>query len=490
MSLSYKRVLSAAESNGLTVRERDGHAMVQCPAHNDGRPSLSVKEIEGSVLLWCLAGCKTADVVEALGLSQSDLFDVPDGVVYQYPGGRLVHRTPDKKFIQSGNTSDKSLYGADRLRDEGDIYVVEGEKDVLAIESVGGQAVSAPNGASASPSRYNWERLSGRKVIVVADADGPGSRRAVAVTEHLEKIAESVCIVDPAVGKDSADHIAAGKSLDDFLPRAPVDVISLSQAFDSWLDWRDSEGSEPIQTPWSSLNRCLSGGLHPGRLYVVAARTGQGKSVIGQNISTYAALHHHQTLVVSVEMPVEEIVSRIISAEARIDYGAITRREFDSDRVEIDQYIQKYRSIPMYLCTNPTVTIEEIASKCRSMRSSGLRLLFCDYAQLIKASDSRVSREQQVAHIARSIKLLALELGISVVLAAQLNRGADQDGRQPKISDLRESGELEQSADVILLLHQEENSPSTIVNVAKNRTGPPKSFSLIRRFDQARLDSV
>ena len=77
-----------------------------------------------------------------------------------------------------------------------------------------------------------------------------------------------------------------------------------------------------------------------------------------------------------------------------------------------------------------------------------------------------------------------------MVLAAQLNRCADQDGRQPRISDLRESGELEQSADVILLLHQEENSPSTIVNVAKNRTGPPKSFSLIRRFDQARLDSV
>jgi replicative DNA helicase len=82
-----------------------------------------------------------------------------------------------------------------------------------------------------------------------------------------------------------------------------------------------------------------------------------------------------------------------------------------------------------------------------------------------------------------------MELSIAVVLTAQLNRSNDQEGRQPRISDLRESGELEQSADVILLLHQERNSASTIVNVAKNRTGPPRSISLIRRFDQARLDA-
>ena len=145
----------------------------------------------------------------------------------------------------------------------------------------------------------------------------------------------------------------------------------------------------------------------------------------------------------------------------------------------------------MYICDNPTVTVEEIASKCRNLKnSSGLELLFCDYAQLITASDRRVSREQQVAHIVRALKIIAMELGIAVVLAAQLNRGNEAEGRQPRVSDLRESGELEQSADVILLLHQEENSPMTVVNVAKNRTGPPKSISLIRRFDQARLDSV
>lgn len=488
---AFDRILDAAAAKGLTVTQLEGRAMVQCPAHNDGRPSLSVRPIEGSVLVYCMAGCQTSDVVDALGMSMSDLFDDSSGFVYEYPGGRMVKRTPDKKFIQSGNKSDMSLYRADRIADAQVVYVVEGEKDVLAIESVGGHAVSSPNGASASPDKYDWSPLSGKTVRIVADNDEPGRRRAEALAQHLEGIADSVCVVDPATGKDAADHIAAGYALDGFQPRTPPDVITLSEAFDAWRTWRDADASEPIPTPWSSLNNALAGGLHPGRLYVVAARTGQGKSVAGQNMVSHAVMHHHPSMVVSVEMPVHEVVSRIIAAQAGVDYSVITKRDFGPHLTAVDDYIQRYRSLPMYICDNPTVTVEEIAAKCRVLKSAaGLELLFCDYAQLITATDRRVSREQQVAHIVRSVKLIAMELGIAVLLAAQLNRNTDAEGRQPRVSDLRESGELEQSADVILLLHQEENSPSTVVNVAKNRTGPPKSISLIRRFDQARLDSA
>jgi 5S rRNA maturation endonuclease (ribonuclease M5) len=490
---AYKRFIDAARDKGLTVQELDGRAMVQCPAHNDGRPSLSVRPIEGSVLVYCMAGCQTLDVVEGLGLSMSDLFDDSSGFSYEYPGGRIVKRTPDKKFIQSGNKADTSLYRADRIGDGKTVYVVEGEKDVLAVESVGGQAVSAPNGASASPERYDWEPLRGKTVRVIADRDAPGAKRAKDILAHLEGIADSACIVDPAVGKDAADHIAAGYALDDLRFRQPSDVITMSQAFDSWLTWRDSDRSEPIPTPWQSLNKGLAGGLHPGRLYVVAARTGQGKSVAGQNMVSYAVMHGHPSLVVSVEMPVVEVVSRILAAQAGIDYSVITKREFGENLTAVDDYIQGHRSMPMYLCDNPTVTVEQIAQKCRTLKeTTGLSMLFLDYAQLVSPSDRRVSRQEQVAHIVRATKLIAMELEIAVVLAAQLNRNADSevDGRTPKVSDLRESGELEQSADVILLLHQEPNSPSIIVNIAKNRTGPPKSISLIRRFDQARLDAV
>lgn len=492
MADPFSRFLSALRDKGLQVQELEGRAMAQCPAHNDGRPSLSLRPIEGSVLVYCMAGCHTADVVESAGLAMSDLFDDKSGYAYEYPGGRVVKRTPDKKFIQSGNKADTSLFHSDRITGD-TVYVVEGEKDVLAIESAGGSAVSAPNGASASPDKYDWEPLRGKAVRVVADGDAPGRKRAQAVCDHLESIAGSVCVVDPAVGKDAADHIAAGYGLADFRHRTPTDVITLSQAFDTWIKWRDSESAEPIPTPWPPLNKNLAGGLHPGRLYVVAARTGQGKSVAGQNMVSHAVLHHHPSLVVSVEMPVVEIVSRILSAQAKVDYGVITKRDFDDSLPVVDEYIQRHRSLPMYLCDNPAITVEQIAAKCRALKaSSGLDLLFLDYAQLVTASDRRVSRQEQVAHIVRETKIIAMELGIAVVLAAQLNRNADSevDGRTPKVSDLRESGELEQSADVILLLHQEQNSPSIIVNIAKNRTGPPKSISLIRRFDQARLDSA
>lgn len=490
---ALERLLDAARDKGLVVQELEGRAMVQCPAHNDGRPSLSVRPIEGSVLVYCMAGCPTADVVEALGLTMGDLFDDSSGFAYEYPGGRVVRRTPDKKFIQSGNRADTSLYHADRIESAHTVFVVEGEKDVLAIESVGGQAVSAPNGAAAKPERYDWEPLRGKAVLVVADRDTPGSQRAQKVSAHLEGIAASVCIVDPAAGKDAADHVAAGYGLAEFRTRTPADVITLSQAFDAWLRWRDSEEAEPIPTPWQALNKSLAGGLHPGRLYVVAARTGQGKSVAGQNMVSHAVAHHHPSLVVSVEMPVVEVVSRILAAQAQVDYSVITKRDFGEELSAVDDYIQRHRSLPMYLCDNPSVTIEQIEQKCRALKSTtGLSMLFLDYAQLVVPSDRRVSRQEQVAHIVRKTKLIAMELDIAVVLAAQLNRNADSDieGRTPKVSDLRESGELEQSADVILLLHQEQNAPSIIVNIAKNRTGPPRSISLIRRFDQARLDGI
>lgn len=487
---AYERFLEAALFKGMVVQERGDQAMVQCPSHNDGRPSLSVKKIEGQVLLYCMAGCTTSDVVEAVGLSMTDLFDDEKGFTYEYPGGRQVHRTPDKQFYQRGNKADKSLYRADRIVGAGPIHIVEGEKDVLATEAAGGQAVSTPNGAGAKHESYDWEPLRGKIVHVVADRDEPGRRRAKELVKFLEDIAMSVSLYEPLVGKDMADHIAAGHTLSELKCLSEPDIISMSEAFDAWRKWKDSEHARPIRTPWHSINNKISGGLQPGRLYVVGARTGSGKSVAGVNMVSYAAEQGHTGLIVSVEMPHVEITSRILAAQARVDYAGITSRDFGDSSTSIDRYIADHRSLPLYICDKATISMEEISTKARMLRDSkGLELLFIDYAQLIRPSTRSVSRQEQVSHIARTAKLIAMEMSLPVILAAQLNRKTTEEQRAPRMEDLRESGELEQSADVIMLLHRDEATSNLYVNIPKNRTGKAGTVVLQERFDQARVDA-
>ncbi|MGH3524728.1 MAG: AAA family ATPase, partial [Mycobacterium sp.] len=157
---AYERLLDALRDHGSRVDERDGRSMAQCPAHNDGHPSLAVTRIDGSVLLHCHAGCDIGAVLAPLSLTPRDLYDDPRGAVYAYPDGRNVHRSPAKQFHQSGNTKGRSLFHADRIGDASAVYVAEGEKDVLAIEAAGGVAVCPAMGAGKAH-KFDWSRLRG-----------------------------------------------------------------------------------------------------------------------------------------------------------------------------------------------------------------------------------------------------------------------------------------------------------------------------------------
>jgi 5S rRNA maturation endonuclease (ribonuclease M5) len=215
---AYERVVDALRDTGKNVADRgDDRAVAQCPAHADGRPSLSVTRIDGSVLLYCHAGCQTGDILAALTLDMRDLFDNRREAVYTYPDGRSVHRTATKSFFQKGNTKGNSLFHADRIDGAESVYVVEGEKDVLAVESAGSAAVCPAMGAGKAD-RFDWEPLRDRAVIVVADRDEPGRKHAAQVAELLRGVAASVRIMEAAVGKDAADHIAASKTLGELAP--------------------------------------------------------------------------------------------------------------------------------------------------------------------------------------------------------------------------------------------------------------------------------
>jgi DNA-binding transcriptional ArsR family regulator len=249
---AYLRIIDALRANGSNVIENGSKAQAQCPAHDDGRASLSIghrRDGKGTVV-YCHAGCDPYDIVANIGWTMRELFD-DDQMraaynvrnVYDYPDGRKVHRDPPKKFRQSGNTKGTALFHADRISDTTtSVYIPEGEKDVLAIEAVGGVAVCSAMGAGKAD-KFDWTPLAGRHAIVVADNDEPGRKHAAQVAELLTNIAASVAIKQAAAGKDIADHIAAGHTLDELLDyhdkdsTPAVEPVSLEKAHDVFQHW-------------------------------------------------------------------------------------------------------------------------------------------------------------------------------------------------------------------------------------------------------------
>ncbi len=238
---AYERLVDVLRGQGRDVNDGGhGNVQAQCPAHDDGRSSLSIgprKDGKG-VVVHCHAGCDYQAVLAALGMSARDLFD-DDGMRgiyapkrdYRYPDGRVVHRKPDKSFPQSGNTKGNSLFHAERIGDAETVYWPEGEKDVEAIEAGGGVAVCSAMGAGKA-ARADVSQLRGKHVIVVADKDEPGRAHARDIAQLLDGVAVSVRIVQAAVGKDAADHIAAGKTLEELRPFADATPIDGAELLD------------------------------------------------------------------------------------------------------------------------------------------------------------------------------------------------------------------------------------------------------------------
>ena len=299
MTASFDRVVSALEGHGSTVKQAPGSrtASAQCPAHDDGSPSLSVTATEGHTLIHCHAGCEPVDVLAALDLGMPDLFDSPSGVEYRYNDGRRVLRSWDtekgrKKFRQAGMTKTLPgkafLYRVDRVRDAvaagRAVFVVEGEKDVHALEAVGATATCSPMGAG------NWAKvdpspLYGGQVRVVADQDDPGRKHAAEVYRSLVAHA-SVAVFAPKMGKDAADHIAAGYGPDDFAPQPVTDPSASSRKL-----VLTPASRIPLRAPrwlWDTAPPGASGAEAEGRIPAGSLTIGAGRAGIGK--SQHAAL--------------------------------------------------------------------------------------------------------------------------------------------------------------------------------------------------------
>lgn len=214
-------------------------------------------------------------------------------------------------------------------------------------------------------------------------------------------------------------------------------------------------------------------GLHDSDLIIVAARPAMGKSAFAINIATNVALQAGKGVAIfNLEMSKEQVGNRILCSEAMVDSNKIrTGQVEDDDWVKLASTLGRLSEAPIYIDDTAGISIMEIRAKCRKLKlEKDIGLVVIDYLQLIQASGRNSSREQEISEISRSLKVLAKELNIPVIALSQLSRGVEKrDDKRPMLSDLRESGAIEQDADIVIFLYRDDyyNEDSEKKNVAE-----------------------
>jgi replicative DNA helicase len=264
------------------------------------------------------------------------------------------------------------------------------------------------------------------------------------------------------------------------------DFVPLSTAVMSAVEEIEAASSRDgvmvgVPTGFHDLDE-LTNGLHPGQLIVLAARPAIGKSTLGLDIARTAAIKHDlPSIIFSLEMGRSEIAMRLLSAEASIPLhhmrkGTINAQDWNT----LAAVRGRINDAPLYIDDSPNMTLVEIRAKCRRLKErAGLKLVVIDYLQLMTSGKRVESRQQEVSEFSRALKLLAKELNVPVIAISQLNRGPEQRvDKKPMLSDLRESGSIEQDADMVILLHREDAYDQTSPRageadfiVAKHRNG-------------------
>ena len=246
-----------------------------------------------------------------------------------------------------------------------------------------------------------------------------------------------------------------------------------------------------LSTGFTDLDMMLSG-LQPGNLILVAARPAMGKSTLAMNMAQHVARHEGRSVVMfSLEMSWMEIVQRMICAEARVDTKRIrTGKMGEAEWRRVSTAMGWLAEAPLFIDDTPSISMGEIRAKCRRLKSkTNLGLVVVDYLQLMTSPRRTENRVQEVAEISRSMKILAKELELPVVAVSQLSRQPEQSGsgkpRRPRLADLRESGSLEQDADVVMFVYREdyydkesEKKGEAEIIVEKHRNGPTGSIDL------------
>jgi replicative DNA helicase len=238
-----------------------------------------------------------------------------------------------------------------------------------------------------------------------------------------------------------------------------------------------------VSTGYDDLDR-MTAGLQPGDLIIIAGRPSMGKTTLALNIAENAAIAANTPVAVfSMEMSREQLSMRMVSSLGRVDQSHLRTGNFgDEDWARINGAIAQMKTAPLYIDDSGALTPTEVRARARRLKRErgGLGLIVVDYLQLMQVAGTKENRTNEISEISRSLKALAKELHVPVIALSQLNRGVEQrTDKKPVMSDLRESGAIEQDADIIVLIYREEvYEPDTPrkgiadIIIAKQRNGP------------------
>ena len=305
---------------------------------------------------------------------------------------------------------------------------------------------------------------------------------------QLIKAGEDIAKTCYAGEKETSDILAAAeKSIYDITMRKggqqlePISSLLL-KSFEIIEQLYKNKGQiEGVPSGYLDLDN-MTTGFHPGELILIAARPSMGKTSFGMNIIENAAIRaNKKAAVFSLEMPAEQLVLRMLCTEAHIDMQRVRRGRIEDDEwLSLSETLTVIAGKEIYIDASSGITVPEMRSKARRLQMEhGLDVIMIDYLQLMTASGRFGSRQEEVASISRSLKALAIELGVPILALSQLSRApTGRSNHRPVLSDIRDSGAIEQDADVVMFIHREdyydkkpENEGKAEIIIAKQRNG-------------------
>lgn len=362
--------------------------------------------------------------------------------------------------------------------------------DVLTVAEALGEASEVCGGMSylhdlamSVPSAANLRHYAS---IVVEKAQ----RRALVVAgDEVQAVAQGPG--EPAALLDAAQSILTNLQRRDARSQ-PVSLLeAIAARTERWEAMGKGDVAPGMRTRIPALDICLGGGLQRGRVVVIAARPSIGKTSLGVQIGLNVAGDQHRVLVLSQEMPRGDLIDRITANLGWVSLELLATGIPPDDRETWGRIVdatERAREMPLEIDDQPALSLLAIRAKAQMVKAQrGLDVLLLDYLQLCAATDRKASRHHQIEEISRGLKTLAKELDICVIVLSQINRDVAKADREPTLADLKESGAIEEDADVVLLLHPKrdlQDGAQLLAGIlAKNRQGKKGRVAL--RFEGA-----